>query len=106
MKNIPPVQILKIVGQCKASNGSVGKGKVQDIRDTIENHDAAGFFLAVSTQITNPLTEALEKLNEKQLWSDWWNRDDIEFRLNQNQDLIPKFDKVLNIKKTIKFVDE
>jgi hypothetical protein len=98
-ETIPPSRILKIAGQCKTSNTSVGKNKVQDIRDTIEHHNAAGFFLAVSTQITNPLTEALEKLNQKQLWSDWWNRDDIEFRLNQNQDLIPKFDKVLRIKK-------
>jgi len=105
-ETMPPSQVLKIVGQCKASNNSIGKSKVQDIRDTIEHHDASGFFLAVSTQITYPLTESLEKLNQKQLWTDWWNRDDIEFRLNQNQDLIPKFDKVLKIKKTIKFVDE
>ena len=103
---MPPSKILKIVGQCKASNTAIGKSKVQDIRDTVEHHDAAGFFLAVSTQITNPLTETLEKLNQKQLWTDWWNRDDIEFRLNQNQDLIPKFDKVLKIKKTIKFINE
>lgn len=102
----PPSQIQKIVGQCKASNNSIGKSKVQDIRDTIEQYDASGFFLAVSTQITNPLTETLEKLNQKQLWTDWWNRDDIEFRLNQNQDLIPKFDKVLKIKNTVKFVNK
>ncbi|HBG69677.1 MAG: hypothetical protein A2W93_12070 [Bacteroidetes bacterium GWF2_43_63] len=102
----PPSRILKIVGQCKASNTTIGKSKVQDIKDTIEYHDATGFFLAVSTQITNPLTEALEKLNRKQLWTDWWNRDDIEFRLNQNQDLIPKFDKVVKIKNTIKFINE
>lgn len=105
-QGVPPSQIQRIVGQCKASNNSIGKSKVQDIRDTIEQHDASGFFLAVSTQITNPLTETLEKLNQKQLWTDWWNRDDIEFRLNQNQDLIPKFDKVLKIKNTIKFVNE
>lgn len=103
--NISPAQILKIVGQCKASNGSVGKSKVQDIRDTVEHHDADGFFLAVSTQITYPLTETLEKLNQK-IWTDWWNRDDIEFRLNQNQDLIPKFDKVLKINKSIQIVEQ
>src|SRR5690606_14723776 len=56
-QGVPPSQTLKIVGQCKASNNSIGKNKVQDIRDTIEQHDAIGFFLAVSTQITNPLTE-------------------------------------------------
>ncbi|KQS91730.1 restriction endonuclease [Chryseobacterium sp. Leaf394] len=105
-QGVSPSQIRKIVGQCKASNNSIGKSKVQDIRDTIEQHDASGFFLAVSTQITNPLTETLEKLSQKQFWADWWNRDDIEFRLNQHQDLIPKFDKVLKIKNTIKFVNE
>lgn len=103
--NIPPAQVLKVVGQCKASNGSVGKSKVQDIRDTVEHHDADGFFLAVSTQITYPMTETLEKLNKK-LWTDWWNRDDIEFRLNQNQDLISKFDKVLKVNKSIKIVEQ
>ncbi|CAI2768161.1 restriction endonuclease [Flavobacterium collinsii] len=61
---VPPAQIIKVVGQCKAGNASVGKSKVQDIRDTIEHHDADGFFLAVSTQITYPLTETLEKLNQ------------------------------------------
>lgn len=104
-EDVPPAQILKVVGQCKASNGSVGKSKVQDIRDTVEHHDADGFFLAVSTQITYPLTETLEKLNKK-LWTDWWNRDDIEFRLNQNQDLISKFDKVLKVNKSIKIVEQ
>ncbi len=100
----PPSQILRIVGQCKASSRSIGKNKVQDIRDTVEQHDANGFFLAVSTQITNPLTETLEKLSQNKLWTDWWNRDDIEFRLNQNQDIVYKFDKVLKMKNTVKFV--
>lgn len=104
-QEVPPSQIQRIVGQCKASNNSIGKNKVQDIRDTIEQHDASGFFLAVSTQITNPLTETLEKLSQK-LWTDWWNRDDIEFRLNQNQDLIAKFDKVIKIKNTVKFISQ
>lgn len=53
-----------IIGQCKAYKRSVNKRDVTDIRDTIENYDAAGFHLFVSSSVTVPLIDNLIKLNE------------------------------------------
>ncbi len=105
-ENIPPTSLVKIVGQCKASDKTIGKNKVLDIRDTVETHNAFGYFLAVSSQISGPLTEKLEDLRTKGVWTHWWNRDDIEKRLSKNQDLIPHFPKVLKAKSQVKFIDK
>ncbi|MBO9595464.1 MAG: restriction endonuclease [Niabella sp.] len=102
----PPTSLTKVVGQCKASNKTIGKHKVLDIRDTVETHNAQGYFLAVSTQIAEALTAKLEDLQAKGIWTQWWNRDDIETRLSKNQDLIPLFPKVLKAKDYIKFVEK
>jgi hypothetical protein len=102
----PPTRIIKVVGQCKASKGIIGKSKVIDIRDTIETHSSSGYFLAVNTQISAPLTEKLESLQKNGIWTFWWNREDIELRLSKNQDLIPNFPKVLTVNHKVKFVDK
>jgi hypothetical protein len=102
----PPTNIIKVVGQCKASKGTIGKGKVIDIRDTVETHNSCGYFLAVNTQITAPLTEKLESLQNQGIWTLWWNREDIELRLSKNQDLIPNFPKVIDVRHMVKFVNK
>ena len=102
----PPRILIKVVGQCKSGTSTIGKGKVLDIRDTVETHDSQGFFLAVNTQISAPLTEKLESLKSKGLWVSWWNRDDIEMRLSKNQDLIPNFPKVITSRDKVKFVNK
>lgn len=105
-KVTPPTSLIRVVGQCKASNSAIGKDKVQDIRDTVETHNALGYFLAVSTQITNPLTEKLESLAAKGLWVHWWNREDIELRLSKNEDLISQFPKVVKSEGKVKFIEQ
>lgn len=102
----PPFITIDVVGQCKASNKTVGKNKVLDIRDTIETHQSSGFFLAVTQQITVSLTEKLEQLKASGIWTQWWNREDIEKRLSKNQDLIPLFPKVIKSKQQVKFVEK
>lgn len=102
----PPTSLIKIVGQCKASTSTVGKSKVPDIRDTVETHNAQGYFLAVSSQISGSLTEKLEDLQAKGIWTEWWNREDIEMRLSKNQDLLPLFPKVVKAKHKVKFVEK
>lgn len=102
----PPTTQIKVVGQCKSSAKSVGKKKVLDIRDTVESHNAQGYFLAVSTQISAPLTQKLEELQSKGIFTEWWNRDDIEIRLSKNQDLLPLFPSVVRAKHQIKFVEQ
>jgi len=105
-ETIPPIRLIKVVGQCKASLKTIGKNKVLDIRDTVETHGASGFFLAVSSQISGALTEKLEALQLNGVWTQWWNRDDIEMRVSKNQDLLPLFPKVLKAKHTIRFVEK
>ena len=100
----PPKKLIKVVGQCKSGKSTIGKGKVLDIRDTVESHNSQGFFLAVNTQVSSALTEKLESLKSKGIWTSWWNRDDIEMRLSKNQDLIPLFPSVITSKDQIKFV--
>ena len=101
----PPKSLIKVVGQCKVSNKPVGKSKVMDIRDTVETHGSTGYFLAVSSQVTINVTEKLEALRNNGVWTDWWNREDIELRLSKNQDLIPLYPKVLKAAYTVKFID-
>lgn len=102
----PPISIIKVVGQCKASGKSIGKNKVLDIRDTLDTHNSQGYFLAVSSQLTAPMTQKLEELKSKGIWTEWWNKDDIEIRLSKNQDLLPQFSKIVKAKHQIKFVEQ
>ena len=68
--------------QCKARKKIVGKAEVKDIRDTIEDHDAQGYFLAVSNRLTSGLTDHLLKMKQEgKFYIDWWTRDQIEKRL-------------------------
>lgn len=85
----------KVIVQCKAYSKSVGKSDVKDIRDTIEYYDYDGYFLAVSSQITTPLTDHLDRLKNKGYWIDWWNRDDIEHRLSANKDILMKYSQII-----------
>ena len=102
----PPTSLVKFVGQCKTSTKTIGKNKVQDIRDTLDTHNSGGYFLAVNTQISAPLTEKLEELKNKGFSVEWWNKEDIEYRLSNNVDLIPLFPKILKVKNKVKFIDE
>lgn len=95
-KGNSPFITKKIIVQCKAYNKSVGKSDVQDIRDSIDRYDYDGYFLAVSSQITTSLTDYLDKLRNKGLWIDWWNRDEIEERLSVHKDIVKKYDSIVN----------
>ena len=43
----PPKKLIKVVGQCKSGKSTIGKGKVLDMRDTVETHNSQGFFLSL-----------------------------------------------------------
>ena len=59
-----PFTVRRVIVQCKASKRSVGKSQVQDIRDTIEHHNAQGYFLVVSSQVATSLTDHLLALKD------------------------------------------
>lgn len=85
-----------VIGQCKAYKRSVNKSNVRDIRDTIENYNAVGFHLYVSSAITSPLADSLVKLKEKYK-SDWWTEREIFQRLRQNSDIADRYTDILEI---------
>ena len=84
-----------VVVQCKTSSKTVGKGKVQDIRDTVESHLATGYFLAVSSQISGPLISHLESLKRNKLFVEWWTRLEIEARLRKHPDVAARYEKIV-----------
>ena len=85
-----------VIGQCKAYKHSVNKSDVRDIRDTIENNNAVGFHLYVSSSITAPLADSLVKLKEKYK-SDWWTEREIFHRLRQNSDIADRYTDILEV---------
>jgi len=56
---------IKIIIQWKAYQSSVGKGNVRDIRDTLDNYQAQGYWLIVSSSITTFLYNYLDTLKER-----------------------------------------
>ena len=92
-----PSKALNVVVQVKALNPSVGKSKVQDIRDTVEVHDASGYFLVAFPQPANSLVEHLAALAKRGIWTNWWDRAQIETRLRKHIDLIARFADLVKV---------
>ena len=86
-----PAKALNVVVQVKARNPSVGKSKVLDIRDTVEAHEANGYFLIAFPQPASSLVEHLTVLAKRGIWTDWWDRAQIESRLRKHIDLVARF---------------
>ncbi|MCY7949365.1 restriction endonuclease [Bacillus inaquosorum] len=91
-----PYRKIKVLVQCKAYKKSVNKGNVTDIRDTIENYNAQGYFLVVSSSLTSPLHDHLSSMREKGVyWIDWWTRKEIEDRLTDNLSIAKKYQDIV-----------
>lgn len=95
--NVSPYKIRNVVVQCKAYRKAVNKYDVRDIRDTVEHHGADGYFLAVSSHLTSPLTTHLDQMRRQgKVWVDWWTRSEIEERLQMNKGIASKFSGVVD----------
>lgn len=92
-----PTRALNFVVQVKARNPSVGKSKVLDIRDTVEAHDANGYFLIAFPQPASSLVEHLVALAKRGIWTNWWDRAQIESRLRKHVDLVARFADLVKI---------
>jgi len=93
----PPLVPRKVLVQIKTSSKSVNKSAVKDIRDTMDDHKASGYFLAVSSQITSNLTDYLDRIrSDGRLWAEWWNRIEIEERLNAYPEIAAKYHDLVN----------
>ncbi|WP_164465517.1 restriction endonuclease [Burkholderia gladioli] len=88
---------LNVVVQVKVRNPSVGKSKVQDIRDTVEFHEANGYFLIAFPQPANSLVEHLVALAKRGIWTNWWDRAQIETRLRKHIDLVARFSDLITV---------
>lgn len=92
-----PAKALNVVVQVKARNPSVGKSKVQDIRDTVEGHEANGYFLIAFPQPASSLVEHLVALAKRGIWTNWWDRAQIESRLRKHIDLVARFADLVKV---------
>lgn len=90
-----PATPTNVVVQVKAHHPSVGKAKVIDIRDAVERHEAEGYFLVAFPQPANSLVEHLVALARHGMWTDWWDRAQIESRLRRNLDLLSRFSDIV-----------
>ncbi|HEX8112542.1 MAG TPA: restriction endonuclease [Kofleriaceae bacterium] len=92
----PPVATRRVIIQCKASAKSVGKSMVQDVYDTIKHHECNGYFLAVSSQLSVPLTRFLEGLRKgSEIWTDWWTRSELEDRLRNRPEILARYPDII-----------
>ena len=88
----PENDTVQLVVQCKTSIRNVGKGKVTDIRDTVDRHSAAGFLLVALPGVTNDLTEYIESIRSKKLfWIDCWTKPELEAELRSNPSIAAKY---------------
>jgi hypothetical protein len=95
-----PFTVRRVIVQCKASKRSVGKSQVQDIRDTIEHHNAQGYFLVVSSQVATSLTDHLLALKDGgKYWIDWWTRGEIEDRLTGHPDIVSGYPNIVTVRR-------
>lgn len=92
-----PARAINVVVQVKALNPSVGKSKVQDIRDTVERHEANGYILIAFPQPANSLVEHLSALAKRGIWTNWWDRAQIEARLRKHIDLVARFADLVKV---------
>ncbi len=96
LSGTPSTEAVRVVAQAKAVRETVGKSHVRDIRDTVEHHEAAGYFLIVSSQLSSGLIEQLETLRKQRGWHiDWWTRSEIELRLRRHVDILERFGDVI-----------
>jgi hypothetical protein len=90
--------IVQLVVQCKTSIRNVGKGKVTDIRDTVDRHSADGFLLVALPGVTNDLTEYVESIRSKGLfWIDCWTKPELEAELRSNPSVAAKYPDLVTL---------
>ncbi|MBP2836921.1 restriction endonuclease [Dickeya parazeae] len=91
-----PIQRRKVVVQCKAWKKNIGKNDIPSIRDTLDRFDAQGMLVIVSKNITRSLFDHIEVLRRKGIWADFWDRDHIEKILDDNPDIISKYNDIVS----------
>jgi Restriction endonuclease len=96
-QGVSPQVRIPVVVQCKAVGRAVNVGDVPAIIGIVEEHQAHGYFLAVSTRLTAPLVDRLTALRQRGHFEvvDWWGRAEIERELRNAPDLLARFADVV-----------
>lgn len=97
-KGRAPAKTIRTVVQCKVRSRTVGKSDVRDVRDTLERHNADGFFVAVSSELSGDLVIYLDDLQERtSTMVDWWTRAEIEDELRRNVEIAERYRDVVSV---------
>lgn len=87
--------IIRVIAQVKSRSKTIGKRDVQDIRDTLEHHQADGFLLIAYPRISTALVDHLDKLGKTQTRTGWWESRDVEERLRRHPDIAKRYPKLV-----------
>ncbi|MFJ4855732.1 restriction endonuclease [Streptomyces sp. NPDC088730] len=86
----------RVVVQCKALKASVGKSKIPDLRDILEDNEADGYLLVASGEVGVTAADHLLNLRKRMgYFTDWWGRAEIEDRLRKNPDIALRYTDVV-----------
>ncbi len=88
-------RVVRVIGQVKSRSTTIGKGDVQDIRDTLEYHDAEAFLLIAYPRVSTALVDHLDKLRKTRTRTDWWERRDLDERLRRHPDIAKRYPQLV-----------
>lgn len=88
---------IRFIAQVKSRSKTIGKSDVQDIRDTLEHHEAEGFLLIAFPRISAALVNHLDKLGKTKTRAEWWESRDIEERLRRHPDIAKRYPKLVTL---------
>lgn len=90
---------VRLIAQVKTRSKTIGKRDVQDIRDTLERHQAKGFLLIAHPRISAALVDHLEDLRQRtELRAEWWETHDIEDRLRRHPDIAKRYPRLVTLR--------
>ena len=90
---------VRVIGQIKIHEHTIGKRHVQDIRDTLERYGAKGFLLIAFPRISSALVDYLEDLRKRTgVFAEWWEKRDIEYRLRRHPDIAQRYQELLALR--------
>ena len=88
---------IRVIAQVKSRSKTIGKRDVQDIRDTLEHHEAEGFLLIALPRISAALVDHLDKLKKTTVRTEWWEFRNIEERLRRHPDIARRYPQLVTL---------
>lgn len=86
-----------VVVQVKTRSRTIGKADVRDVRDTLDRHQAHGYFLVGFPNISNDLVNYLGTLRSQGYWVDWWTRQQLDDRIRRRPHIAALFPDLVRL---------